>query len=224
MEVKKNPNVDLEKSRGTYLLIGLASTLLIIYLVFNYTTHEAGEIIELQGDAVQIEEEIVPITRQQQATPPPPPPAAAEVLNIVEDDVELEEELEIEDTESDEDEEIEIIEVEEEEETDEVFQFAVIEDKPEFPGGEKALLQYLVSNTKYPEISIESDIQGTVYVQFVIDKSGKVTDVQIARGVDKYLDKEAIRVVKSMPPWKPGKQRGKAVKVQYFLPVKFVLG
>ncbi len=224
MEVKKNPNVDLEKSKGMYLLVGLASTLLIIYLVFNYTTHEAGAITELQGNAVQIEEEIVPITRQQQATPPPPPPAAAEILNIVEDDVELEEELEIEDTESDEDEEIEIIEVEEEEETDEVFQFAVIEDKPTFPGGEGAMLQYLAENIKYPEISIESDSQGTVYVQFVIDKSGNVTDILIVRGVDKYIDKEAVRVMKSMPKWKPGKQRGKPVKVQYVIPVKFTLG
>jgi len=106
---------------------------------------------------------------------------------------------------------------------DEVFNFAVIEDKPEFPGGQKALLTYLAKNTKYPEIAKNNGKKGTVFVQFVINKDGTVADVKPARKVDPYLDKEAVRVVKNMPRWKSGKQRGKAVRVQYIVPIKFIL-
>jgi TonB family protein len=104
-----------------------------------------------------------------------------------------------------------------------VYNFAVIEEKPEFPGGNAALMQFLGSNTKYPEYAKENGIQGRVFVAFVIDKDGKVIDVEILRGVHKILDKEAIRVVSSMPDWSPGIQKGKAVKVRYQVPINFKL-
>ena len=94
---------------------------------------------------------------------------------------------------------------------------------PEFPGGEEALRKYIAQSVKYPVIAQENGIQGRVYVSFVVNTKGKVTDVKIARGVDPNLDKEAIRVVNAMPAWKPGKQRGKAVKVSYTVPINFVL-
>ena len=94
---------------------------------------------------------------------------------------------------------------------------------PEFPGGQGALLQYLSKSIKYPVIAQENGIQGRVSCSFVVEKDGSVTDVQVLRGVDPSLDKEAIRVITAMPKWKPGKQRGKPVRVKYTVPVTFRL-
>jgi len=223
MELKKLPQADLDRNKGLFTLIGLVFVLGILLIAFEHRTSNdnIASLGEL-GDA-DFEEEIIPPTRQEEKPPPPPPkPKVVEILEIVEDDVELDEELEMDDTEADEETVVEEVE-EEEEESDEVFQFAVIEDKPEFPGGMGKLMQYLGKNTKFPEIAKDNNIQGRVFVQFVIDKKGKVVDVEIARGVDPYLDKEALRVVKSMPSWKPGKQRGKPVKVSYIVPINFKL-
>ncbi len=101
--------------------------------------------------------------------------------------------------------------------------FTVVEQMPEFPGGNKALLEYLAKNTMYPPIAREYGIEGTVFVTFVVDRTGQITDAAIAKGTDKHLEKEALRVVKAMPVWKPGKQNGREVKVQYTVPIKFVL-
>ena len=224
MELKKSPEADLDRNKSLFTLIGLVIVLGMLLMAFEYrnSDNNIASLGEL-GD-MAMEEEIIPITRQEDKPPPPPPPKpkVIEILEIVEDDVELEEELEMEDTEADENTEVEAIEVEEEE-SDEVFQFAVIEDKPEFPGGMSKLMQYLGKNTKFPQIAKENGIQGRVFIQFVIDKKGKVVNVEVVRGVDPYLDKEALRVVKAMPNWKPGKQRGKAVKVSYIVPINFKL-
>ena len=146
------------------------------------------------------------------------------MLNVVEDDVETET-IEI-NTEDDKDVEVIIqapVEVKEEEEDEEVV-FVVVETMPEFPGGQQALFKYLSENVKYPVIAQENGIQGRVICQFVVNKDGKIVDVEVVRsGGDPSLDKEAIRVIKSMPPWKPGKQRGKAVRVKYTVPVNFRL-
>lgn len=148
---------------------------------------------------------------------PPPPPPPPEIIEIVEDDVEIEDEIEIEDTESDEDVEIEI-----EEEDDEEF-FMVVENMPEFPGGDLGLMKYIQKNVKYPAIAKEYNITGKVYVSFIVDRSGSVTNVKIVRGVDKNLDAEAMRVVKSLPRYTPGRQRGKAVRVMFTIPINFTL-
>ena len=94
---------------------------------------------------------------------------------------------------------------------------------PEFPGGQAKLFEFLGKNTKFPPAAKANSISGKVYVNFTIGKDGKIRDVKIIRGVHDLLDKEALRVVKSMPPWKPGKQRGKAVNVSYNLPINFIL-
>lgn len=104
-----------------------------------------------------------------------------------------------------------------------VFQFAVIEDKPVFPEGMANLMKFIHANAKYPDIAKEKGIEGKVYVQFVINKQGEIINVFIARGIHPYLDNEALRVVKSMPDWKPGRNRGKAVNVSYIVPVNFKL-
>ena len=101
--------------------------------------------------------------------------------------------------------------------------FDVVEQMPSFPGGPQALLQYLNSNVKYPVVAQENGVQGRVVISFVVEKDGSVTDVQVAKSVDPSRDKEAQRVVKSMPHWIPGKQNGSAVRVKYVVPVSFKL-
>jgi protein TonB len=223
METKKNPKADLEKYKALFLLIGFVVTLSIILAAFEWTTSEitAGGLGTL-GD-VEVEEEIIPVTRQELAPPPPPPPPqqVAEVLNIVEDEVEIDEEMEIEDMEVDQETEIEIIEIEEEEEEAQIF--FIVEEMPEFPGGDLELRKYIAKNIRYPNLARENDIQGKVYVRFAVTATGAVKKVTVARGVDPLLDAEAIRVVKSLPKWKPGKQRGKPVNVWYTVPINFQL-
>ncbi|MDA7794447.1 energy transducer TonB [Flavobacteriales bacterium] len=222
MDPKKNPKVDLEKKRGLFMQIGLAVSLLIVLGAFEYRTYE--KVVSSLGDLIleaDFEEEIENTFREEKPPPPPPPPP--DEIVIVENEEEIEE-TEIEDTESDED--LEVIE-EEEETTDEVFM--VVEDMPRFEGcsdeacTQNKIMQFIGRKTKYPPIAKENNITGRVYVSFVVDKSGSVTDVKILRGVDKYLDAEAVRVVKSLPKFSPGKQRGKPVKVQYNVPISFRL-
>ena len=170
--------------------------MLVVLGAFEYKTYEkiAYNLGALSLD--DLEEEIIPITKQE-VKPPPPPPPPPEIIEIVEDDVIIEDEIEIEDTESDEDEVIEIIE-----EDDDEF-FMVVENMPIFPGGDLGLMKYIQKNVKYPPIAKEYNITGKVFVSFIVDKSGSVTNVKIVRGVDKNLDAEALRVVKSLPKYKP---------------------
>jgi periplasmic protein TonB len=223
MEVKKHPKANLEKYKGVFLELGLIVTLGLVLLAFEWSssTSSVGDLGTIED--VEIEEEIVPITRQDQVKPPPPPPApkVSEVLTIVEDDVEIEEEYEVEDVEADMETEIEIVEVEEEEEEEPIF--FIVEEMPEFPGGELALRKFIAQNVKYPAIARENDIQGKVYVRFCVTSKGTVEKVSVARGVDPLLDEEAVRVVKQLPKWKPGRQRGKPVNVWYTVPINFQL-
>ena len=216
MEPKKNPEISLENKKGLFFQIGLIVTLLIVLFAFEWKSYEKVDYNLGQLNLDDLEEEIIPITKQE-VKPPPPPPPPPEVIEIVEDDVEIEDEIEIEDTESDEDVEIEI-----EEEDDEEF-FMVVENMPEFPGGDLGLMKYIQRNVKYPPIAKEYNITGKVYVSFIVDKSGAVTNVKIVRGVDKNLDAEALRVVKSLPKYKPGKQRGQPVRVMFTIPINFTL-
>jgi len=217
MEPKKTPEADLEKKKGLYLQIGLITSLAIVWIALEWRSYESNAFG--LGDLMMedIEEEIIPIT-EREIKPPPPP---VEELIIVEDEEEIEEELEVEDMDVDEDTEIEIIEEVEEIDEDQIF--TIVEKMPRFGNGEADLLNYLAKNIKYPQMAKESGISGIVYVTFVVNKKGKVADVKILRGIGGGCDREAVRVVKSMPDWSPGKQRGKSVSVQYNLPVRFVL-
>ena len=217
MEPKKNPEISLEKKKGLFFQIGLVVTLVIVLGAFEWKSYEKVDYNLGQLNLDDLEEEIIPITRQE-ITPPPPPPPPPEVIVIVEDIVEIVDEAKIETTESDE--MVAVIEIEEE--SDEEF-FMVVENMPEFPGGDAGLMKYIQKNVKYPPIAKEYNITGKVYVSFIVDKSGSVTDVKIVRGVDKSLDAEAVRVVKSLPKYKPGKQRGKAVRVMFTIPINFTL-
>ena len=215
MDSKKNPKVSLENKKGMFFQIGLAVTLLAILIAFEWKSYDKTNYNLGDLNLDDMEEEIIPITRQE-VKPPPPPPPPPEIIEIVEDEVEIEKELEIEETETDEDEIIEI------EEDDEEF-FMVVENMPEFPGGDLGLMKFIQKNVRYPAIAKEYNITGKVYVSFIVDKQGNVTNVKIVRGVDKNLDAEAVRVVSSLPKYKPGKQRGKAVRVMFTIPINFTL-
>jgi protein TonB len=210
---KKDPKISLENKKGMFFQIGLAVTLIAVLISFEWKSYDKSNYNLGDLNLDDMEEEIIPITRQEVKPPPPPPP---EIIEIVEDEVEIENEVEIEETDTDEDEIVEI------EEDDEEF-FMVVENMPEFPGGDLGLMKFIQKNVRYPAIAKEYNITGKVYVSFIVDKQGSVTNVKIVRGVDKNLDAEALRVVSLLPKYKPGKQRGKAVRVMFTIPINFTL-
>ncbi len=222
MDLKKNPEADLEKKRGVLFAIASVVSLAIVLVAFEWAQFEksTASLGDLQVE--NEEEEMIPITQQEPPPPPPPPPPQTTIIEIVEDDEEIEDELEMEDTEIDEDTEIEPIVVEEEV-IEEPEIFTIVEEMPSFPGGDGELFKYLGENMKYPAMAKDAGITGTVFVTFVVKEDGSVSGVRVLRGIGGGCDEEAIRVVQGMPKWKPGRQRGKSVRVQYNLPIRFVL-
>lgn len=232
METKKYPRVDLERFHNLFAELGLVLALGISLLLFTWKT-PVKQVEEIRGSVVQeVESEIIPITRQEQVKlpEPPPPPKVIEVLNIVANDVEVKEELKVLDTEADETTVIDVSPIisttfgndKEAEEKEEPI-FFVVEEMPEFPGGELALRKFIAESIKYPVIAQENGIQGKVYVNFVVGKDGRVTNARVIRSIDPALDKEALRVINSLPVWKPGLQRGEPVRVSFSVPISFVL-
>ncbi|MCQ2333816.1 MAG: energy transducer TonB [Paludibacteraceae bacterium] len=226
MQLKKSPKASLEDKTFTYVLIGFVFVLSVCYVALEWTEKEVTK-YEVADTDFLIEDEIE-IQQTTQETPPPPPPPeiqTVEELVIVDDDKEVES-VEI-NTEDDKNQEIVIqapVEVKQDAEEDVDVVFVVVETMPEFPGGQQALFKYLSENVKYPVIAQENGIQGRVICQFVVNKDGAIVEVEVVRsGGDPSLDKEAVRVIKSMPKWKPGKQRGKPVRVKYTVPVNFRL-
>lgn len=227
MEVKKAPKANLESKKPTWLLVGYVIVLAFMFVAFEWTRDVR---IDTRGAIIEnvFEQDMeMPITSQPELAPPPPPPVTPinDVLTIIDDESELEETILATTEETGEDVEIKHIPVTVDEVLpveDEIFE--VVEDKPEFSdGGAAGLMRYLSTNIKYPTIPQENGVQGKVTVQFVVNKDGSIVDVKVLRGVDPYLDKEAVRVISSMPRWKPGKQRGVPVRCKFTVPVAFKL-
>jgi protein TonB len=224
MEIKKSKKADLERKKPVFLQIGFIIALGIVLLAFSYRTYERTSVLNMQLQVDDTPEEIVPITQQELKPPPPPPPTQVTVIRIVEDDVEVEDDIEI-DVEADQETIMQdfVPVVEEEEQVQEMEIFQVVETMPSFPGGDAARMKFLQENITYPQMARESGIQGIVYATFVVEPNGSVSDVRIMRGIGGGCDEEAIRVIKSMPKWNPGMQRGKPVRVQFTMPIKFTL-
>jgi protein TonB len=225
MQVKKTQKADLESKKSIFMQIGLVFALVVTLAAFEWKVDSSKvDTIEAVAEAAA-DEELAQITTQAPPPPPPPPPApqVSDVLSIAESDDDFDDELEIEDVEADVDAEVEIVDIEEDIEEGESQIFVRAETMPSFPGGLKAMYKFLGKRTKYPTIALENGIQGRVFVGFVVDKDGSITNVKILRPVDPYLDKEALRVVKSMPKWSPGRQGSKTVRVSYTVPVNFTL-
>ena len=232
MEIKKSPKADLENKRSMFVLIGFVLVFALLYIGLEWTQTEISKIEVTTSFLDDGEQEMVAQNTMHDNTPPPevapPPPATVvqEVLNIVENNIETT---------------ATIISPEEtnsepivipppvvvtgpthlEEEIEEIF--TIVEDPPSFPGGDKARVEFINKTIKYPTIAQENGIQGTVYVAFVVNRDGRIVDVQVVRGVDSSLDKEAVRVIEAMPPWNPGKQRGQPVRTRFTLPIRFTL-
>ena len=233
MQPKKNPKADLNKDRNLYFVIGLTLVLGVTWGAIEYKTYE--KVFDLAAlHMLEDDDEDIPITEQLKTPPPPPPPPPApEVIEVVEDEEEVEETV-IESTETDQD-EIIIEEIEVEEEFEDIdVPFAVIEDVPIFPGCESVaksqrracfqdkINQHIRRNFRYPEIAQEMGIQGRVYVNFIIAKDGSITNIRM-RGPDKNLENEAQRIISRLPQMTPGKQRGRAVRVPFSIPITFRL-
>ena len=224
MDNKKNPSVDLEKRKGLLFQVGMVFALGLVlvsfeWAIFDKTNSDLGSLnLDIE------EEEMIPLTQQTPPPPPPPPPPPqTTIIDIVEDDEEIEDELEIDDTEADEDTEVQMQEIEEEEEYVELEIFTIVEENAQFPGGESAMNKFLGENLKYPKMAQDAGIQGIVYVTFVVEPTGIITSIKILRGLGGGCDDAAVNAIKKMPKWNAGKQRGKAVRVQFNLPVRFRL-
>ncbi|WP_425235856.1 energy transducer TonB [Ulvibacterium sp.] len=233
MEPKKNPKADIGRNSGLYFVIGLALVMALVYGALEWKTYDKVNDYDISLNVDDDLDEEVPMTEQIKTPPPPPPPAAPEVIEVVEDEEEVEETV-IESTETSQEEEI--IEVEdvavEEVEEDVDVPFAVIEDVPVFPGCESAgdkracfnkmMQKHISKNFRYPEIAQEMGVQGRVNIMFVIQKDGSIGNVRM-RGPDKNLEKEAARIIGKLPKMTPGKQRGRAVRVPFSIPITFKL-
>ena len=231
--VKKYAEADLSKVRTVLLAFGaiVAFSSSIYALTWRDKPQQVEEfVMEAIDDELEIE---APQTEQVKPPPPPPPPPE---IQVVEDDEILEDEPEIEDIEIEEDEIIEVPDIIEEEVVVEQEIFTIVEDMPKFKGCENLsgneattctnteIQKFIAKNIVYPPMALENDIEGKVFVRFVVNPKGEVIDVTIAKGADSLLDNAALKLVKTMPKFTPGKQRGKAVPVQYIIPINFKIG
>lgn len=228
MEIKKTPKANLENKKTMAILIGLVLALGIMFIAFEWSKNE----IKVYDDAIQGEfvedEEMIEVTFRDETPPPPAPPIQETVLSDIIDIRENKEDIQTKDFNSEDDKNKKVViqapiaaPVEDPEES---RIHVVVERMPEFPGGEAAMSQFINRTIRYPVIAQENGIQGRVVVQFVVNTDGKIVDVEVVRGVEESLDKEAVRVVKAMPPWNPGRQGGKNVRVKYTLPIRFRIG
>ena len=232
MQPKKNPKVDLNKNSSLYFAIGLAVVLFIIWRGIEWKSYDKSAYLYESLNVVDDDDEEIPITEQIKTPPPPPPPPAPEVIEVVEDEEEIEETV-IESTETDQEEIVEV-EVLEEEFEDVDVPFAIIEDVPIYPGCENVpkskrrdcfqeqINKHIRKNFRYPEIAQEMGIQGRVFVSFIISKDGTISNIR-KRGPDKNLEREAERIISKLPKMTPGKQRGRAVRVPFSIPITFRL-
>jgi len=228
MEIKKSPKADIEGSKTISILIGLVVALGILYGAFEWAQSEMKVYDEALQTAAEEDEEMVEVTFRDETPPPPPPPEPETVLSDVIDIKENTAEVETADfsAEDDKNQRVEVkqvVAVQEEEDEEAQMIHVVVEKMPEFPGGPDAMNRWLSKNIKYPLLAQENNIQGRVVCQFVVNSDGKIVDVTVVRGVEATLDAEAVRVIKSMPAWTPGKQGGKNVRVKYTLPIRFKL-
>ena len=223
MEIKKNPQVDLQNKRFLFLEIGFAVALLATIGALCYTARE-NKIEQIQQEVTIVEEEITEITRQDQKPPEPPKKVEvkviADLLQVVTNDTKITTEVDF--AEFDDDAEVlQQVEVVEETVVDDE-PFLIAETMPSFQGGDlNKFRNWVQSNVKFPQIALENGIQGRVVLSFVIEKDGRLTNIQVLQTPDRSLSEEAVRVLNKSPKWSPGKQRNQVVRVKYTLPVDF---
>lgn len=227
MIAKKTDKGNLENKRGMFLLVGFAVVLALVYAGFELFANEdkVAALDLTDDDFITVVDDDVIATDQ---TPPPPPEQPQQqqevVLNIVENNIQVSTDLsfDVEFTEDEviadvSDEEIEVVEDAAEDEPPMMF----TEEMPEYPGGPEALNAFLTREIQYPEVARNNGITGTVLIEFVVEKDGRVSNAKVKVPLFPECDKEAVRGVMAMPKWKPGKNNGKAVRCYYQVPVTF---
>ncbi|MDD2687862.1 MAG: energy transducer TonB [Bacteroidales bacterium] len=226
METKKSKKADLEWRKRIFFQLGVFMSLALVLLMFELVGAKEKEIQQIDWSRDVVDDDIIITTKRDPEIPKPKiVPLSKTVIDVINDldkntnDVDFGQDID-ENTKIDDIEYIEPI-IEPDDDKDEIF--AIVEVNPSFPGGKDAFHQYLKDNIKYPRSAIEAQIEGTVYVEFVVEKDGSLTDIHIARKSTSLLDQEALRVIKAMPKWIPGKQRNKAVRVRFRVPIKFEL-
>lgn len=228
MKIIKTPKANLESQKVTYLLIGFVVALSLLFVSFEWTEKEVTVYKMEDTAALDFETEQVTQTVQEETPPPKAPevPDVIEQIKIVDNKVETEE---VDFSSEDDSKTVqEIIQapveappVEKDEDLDKVF--LVLEDMPEPPGGIEGLMKYFSTHVRYPVEATENNIQGRVICQFTVFKDGSIGDIIVVRKIDPSLDKEAIRLLSSMPKWKPGSQNGRPVNCKYTVPILFQL-
>ena len=225
---KKSERADLENKRGLFTQIGLVLALFFTLGAFMYTKKDLKDYRLQALSNVQGEEDIIPITRQELQEPPEPPKPKTILidLKIVDNDIKLDDNFDFDAFDANQNDAIRIAEIignkNEEEEENKVF--LAVEEMPSFQGGTiENFRNYIQTTVKYPMIAIENSINGIVYVNFIVNRQGEVSEINIIRGVDPSLEGAVITALKQAPKWEPGKQRGKPVNVVFTIPVRFVL-
>ncbi len=224
MEVKKSEKADLTKKSSFFFSIGLTITMALVLMAFEWTDSEEGA-LDLVGKKTDAFEETMEVPPTEQPPPPAPVIQQPQVVEVpdeeeIKDDIKVN--LDVEVTDETKVEEIVVQAEQPKEETD--FVFTVVEESATPKGGMQAFYKYVGEKIKYPAQARRMGIEGRVFVEFVINKDGSLSDVKAIKGIGAGCDEEAVRIVQSSPSWNPGKQRGKAVKQRYTLPIIFKLG
>lgn len=228
MNSKKEKNAELNNKRQTSFLIGYILVFAMIFVSLEWTQATVSMKTYTQGSVETTDEDVIPFTLQNPPPPPPPPSISQDILTLVDTDVDITE-MKIQETESNEETKVDIRQFNanetygEGEYVDEEIPVAMLQEQPQFPGGDAALLDWVNRNVQYPKVAKNRGDKGRVTVSFVIDKTGKVMSGRIERGVSAELDAEALRIISIMPNWKPGMQGNKTVKVRFILPITFRL-
>ncbi len=221
MVAKKSLKASLENKKSIFVLLGFVVGLSLVFIALEWSGKDVKLYPGPQVDLFPTDEPVVPVTKEAKPLPPPPPPPAAitelKIVSDTEKPKPVEFTSETNETESNPINTVGPIKVEEDPGD---VPFTYVEKMPEFPGN---IFKFLSDNIHYPQIAIENQIQGRVYCEFVVNRDGSIVDVKVVRSVDPSLDREAVRVINSMPKWHPGMQRDKAVRVKYTLPINFKL-
>ena len=223
MELKKSEKADLTKTSTLFFSLGLTLTMAVILTAFEWKEMEEQAEL-LAGKTTNTADEIMEVPPTD--IPPPPPPQIQQPQVVeVPDEEEIEEEIEVNlDVEMTEETKVEQIEIKVEEPKEDVDEiFTIVEETATPKGGMAAFYKYVSSKLKYPPQANRMGVEGKVYVEFVINRDGSIVDARVVRGIGAGCDEEAVRVVASSPAWNPGKQRGKAVRQKYTLPIIFKL-
>ncbi|MBW6497139.1 MAG: TonB family protein [Bacteroidales bacterium] len=223
MHAKKVPHKNLERFKGTFFQIGLILSLAFIFFAFQWKTFNRYEKILPHGTVISPDVDLIPVTIPK---PPPPPPTDLAQIDIVKNDDPVDVPDLVINTGSDILVEVPVLQQlppKPEEPADPYQIFIAVEKMPEFPGGGRALIEYLSKNVKYPRLAQEAGIRGTVYVGFVVEPDGSISNLKVLRGIGGGCDEEAIRVFSTMPRWQPGMQSGRAVRVSFSASITFRL-